>query len=207
MPKDTFSRLPEEKKNRIIDAAKKEFTISSYQEASINKIIKNAGIPRGSFYQYFEDKRDLFIYVIGLHMDEILKRFSEDLAKKDGDFFACLYEYAEHIIQHATTETARFAKAVMMDNTVFTTMWEGLFVGINQEPCLMGKEITSAINMDLLDIQSEEEFKYFREIVGCVIRETVSEAIIMGEALDTEEFRKSFYGRLRSLEKHYQKTK
>ena len=51
MPKSTFFRLPEEKRGRLMDAAWAEFTRVSFAEASINRIIRSAQIPRGSFYQ------------------------------------------------------------------------------------------------------------------------------------------------------------
>ena len=50
MPSERFLHLPEEKKMRIIKAALKEFARVSYDEISINRIIQDAGIPRGSFY-------------------------------------------------------------------------------------------------------------------------------------------------------------
>lgn len=64
MPSETFFRLPEEKRARLMDAAWDEFTTVRFSDASINKIIRAAGIPRGSFYQYFEDKDDLFAYLV-----------------------------------------------------------------------------------------------------------------------------------------------
>ena len=64
MPKETFWRLPTQKQERIIAAAMREFADHAYQDASINRIIKAAGIPRGSFYQYFADKADLYQYII-----------------------------------------------------------------------------------------------------------------------------------------------
>ena len=48
-----------------MDAAWEEFTTNSYTDASINRIIQKAHIPRGSFYQYFQDKEDLFWYLFG----------------------------------------------------------------------------------------------------------------------------------------------
>ena len=59
MPTNTFFHLPEEKQQRLLDAAQIEFSRHSLQEASIANIVKLAGIPRGSFYQYFENKADL----------------------------------------------------------------------------------------------------------------------------------------------------
>ena len=59
MIKKTFYNLPEEKRQRIIDAIMNEFSGSPSEKVSINRIIKEANISRGSFYQYFDDKVDL----------------------------------------------------------------------------------------------------------------------------------------------------
>lgn len=66
MPKDTFFNLPEEKRQKIIDAAMLEFEGNSFENASINQIISGAQISKGSFYQYFEDKKDLYKHIIAL---------------------------------------------------------------------------------------------------------------------------------------------
>ena len=52
--------LPAEKQEKLLEAATREFSHRPFNEASINQIIKEAGIPRGSFYMYFQDKEDLF---------------------------------------------------------------------------------------------------------------------------------------------------
>ena len=64
MPKDTFLNLSEDKKNKIINAAKKEFARVPIEEASIINIVEEAEIARGSFYQYFESKEDLLKYIL-----------------------------------------------------------------------------------------------------------------------------------------------
>lgn len=64
MPTSTFHNLNDDKKQRIFDAAVKEFSIRRFTDASINQIIKNAGIPKGSFYQYFNDKEDIYLYMM-----------------------------------------------------------------------------------------------------------------------------------------------
>lgn len=66
MPKQTFFNLAEEKRNLITNLAIEEFAENSYQSASISRIVKRAGIAKGSFYQYFEDKKDLYLYLIHL---------------------------------------------------------------------------------------------------------------------------------------------
>ena len=59
MPKETFVKLPEEKKDKIIKAAKIEFARVPFEQTSIKNIVEDADIARGSFYQYFESKEDL----------------------------------------------------------------------------------------------------------------------------------------------------
>ena len=60
MPSKTFLNLPEEKRQKLLKAATDEFSNTSFFDASINKIINNANISRGSFYMYFEGKEELF---------------------------------------------------------------------------------------------------------------------------------------------------
>ena len=64
MPKQTFYNLSTEKQKKIIKSARKEFSGVPLAEASIQKIVQDADIARGSFYQYFEDKEDLFEYIV-----------------------------------------------------------------------------------------------------------------------------------------------
>lgn len=64
MPKATFFNLSEDKQERIMTAAIEEFSKYAYNEVTVSKIVKEAGIPKGSFYQYFEDKFDLFYHII-----------------------------------------------------------------------------------------------------------------------------------------------
>lgn len=71
MPKNTFFNLSGIKQNTVFDAAVREFSVHMFSEASINRIVKAAQIPRGSFYQYFEGKEDLFSYVIARIFSEI----------------------------------------------------------------------------------------------------------------------------------------
>lgn len=66
MPKETFFNLPGEKRQLLIDLALDEFAANSYRTASISRIVEQAGIAKGSFYQYFDNKRDLYLYLLEL---------------------------------------------------------------------------------------------------------------------------------------------
>src|SRR5262245_26197301 len=64
MPEPTFDRLPAAKRQRIIDTAIAEFAEHPYDVASVSRIVEQAGIAKGSLYQYFEHKQDLFLFLI-----------------------------------------------------------------------------------------------------------------------------------------------
>ena len=64
MPKDTFGNLPKNKQEMILDAALDEFYAYGYEKASISRIVERAEIAKGSYYQYFTGKEDLFILLL-----------------------------------------------------------------------------------------------------------------------------------------------
>lgn len=75
MPKQTFLNLPEEKRETILNAAVDEFAEYGLENASTNRIVKNSGIAKGSFYQYFEDKQDVFMYLLSVIEREKIEFF------------------------------------------------------------------------------------------------------------------------------------
>ncbi|WP_312642883.1 TetR/AcrR family transcriptional regulator [Hydrogenoanaerobacterium sp.] len=87
MPTVTFENLPEEKKNRILEAAIDEFAEYRFSDASINRIVKAAGIPRGSFYQYFRNKEDIYMLVIEKISKGKMEIFSRAPALSEGATF------------------------------------------------------------------------------------------------------------------------
>ena len=88
MPRETFFNLDEDKKKKIIDAAVKEFTENQLHKSRVSSIIKEAGIPRGSFYQYFEDIDDLYYFVIDETFDKLF-----DVGYKRAELTDDLFEY------------------------------------------------------------------------------------------------------------------
>ena len=77
MPKETFHNLPDAKRARIFEAAIEEFAENSYQVASISNIVKKAEIAKGSFYQYFEDKRAFYHFLVEFVTEKKLSILNE----------------------------------------------------------------------------------------------------------------------------------
>ena len=93
MPNQTFFFLSEIIRQRITVLARAEFAAADYNNASITHIVKQAKIAKGSFYQYFEDKEDLYLYIIDLASQQRISLIQSAHAQlaadlKPKDFFA-----------------------------------------------------------------------------------------------------------------------
>lgn len=70
-----------DRRNELLEAALDEFIEKSYEEASLNNIIKNAGISKGTFYYHFQDKQALYLALIQKFVEakmEFLERRLKD---------------------------------------------------------------------------------------------------------------------------------
>src|SRR5688500_14793719 len=86
MPTSTFFDLPEERRARLVREAIIEFSDHAYGEASLSQIARRSKIPKGSFYQYFEDKLDLYRWLV---TEEAPRKKREFLGaqRESGDFW------------------------------------------------------------------------------------------------------------------------
>ncbi|MDR6979063.1 AcrR family transcriptional regulator [Streptomyces sp. 3330] len=63
MPTPTWTRLSPARRERVLVAAMDEFGTHGYSTGSLNVIAREAGVAKGSLFQYFSGKLDLFTYV------------------------------------------------------------------------------------------------------------------------------------------------
>jgi len=103
MPKATYFRLPAEKRHRLMDAAVQEFTRAPFAKASVSNIIQTAGIPRGSFYQYFEDKQDIFYFMLHDLGKDLGKGMLTHLDADHGDLIAGLRDFFDDLLEQVVT--------------------------------------------------------------------------------------------------------
>ena len=64
-----------ETQRRILEVGKKEFLEKGFKDASLNKIVAEAGFTKGAFYGYYPDKTALFEDLVGETASELLTRF------------------------------------------------------------------------------------------------------------------------------------
>ena len=73
--------LREERKKMVVRCAKAVFSQKGYYQASISDIIQRAGIARGTFYLYFQSKRDVFNSILdelAKDLEGVIKRINLD---------------------------------------------------------------------------------------------------------------------------------
>lgn len=101
---ELFERLPEDKKRTIIDTCIKEFGNFGYANASTNNIVKNAHISKGTLFNYFGSKKNLFLYILdyttNYYVDYLIKR----MKKNNPDFFQRIIEWNEMKIEVSLEE-------------------------------------------------------------------------------------------------------
>lgn len=91
MPKETFFNLPAERREAILAVAIEEFAANDYRSVSISRLVVRAGIAKGSFYQYFENKQDLYRYLLGLMGEEKIRFLQHtDPPDPDSDIYSYL---------------------------------------------------------------------------------------------------------------------
>jgi AcrR family transcriptional regulator len=90
----------------VLDAAEAEFAERGFSGGSLNTIVREAGISKGSLFQYFDDKADLYAHLAELASVRIRERMERRIAELawDEDFFGALSEmirfWTEYFVNH-----------------------------------------------------------------------------------------------------------
>ena len=126
MPKETFLKLSEEKKQKVLNAAKREFARVPIEQVSIKNIVENAEIARGSFYQYFESKEDLLAYILKENADEIDTKIKNKIYETKGNIFDVYIELYDLMVKKFVENTEQeffkqiFINLRLLDESLFT---------------------------------------------------------------------------------------
>lgn len=153
MPSTTFFHLPEEKRQRLLGAARAEFVRVPFGEASINRIIREAGIPRGSFYMYFTDKEDLFRYLMETYGELLIQRMGERLDWNRGDLFAASLALFDHVQANWHSGEFREMAAILRRNQ---RLQPGLILN-RQGPCAIVDRLRDKIDLSRLDLRTDTD--------------------------------------------------
>ena len=170
MPKATFFNLKEEKRLKIENALVKEFSRGPLEEASISNSVQEAGIPRGSFYQYFEDKEDAIKFIIQKFIDIEHENINNFLKQTNGNIFETAIKIYDYMVQQSLehNETVKLVTNVLQElrkNNV------NILDMKNKENEIM------LINKEILNIQKEDDLYYIMRIIDIITRNVAIEVI------------------------------
>ena len=172
MPTETFRKLPQDKKEKIINAAKKEFARISFEKTSIQNIVEDAKIARGSFYQYFESKEDLLTYILQTHIDCINSNVEQTLIKSNGDIFQIYLNMYENILKQCSQKQDIDFYKKIFENV--KTCNDGIFTSRVKE--MKVKEMSQyykMIDISKLKVNNEEELKMVSDILFLITRKAI----------------------------------
>lgn len=191
MPKKTFAAIPESKRQKVMDCALEEFSKYKYHDASINRIVRCAKIPRGSFYQYFEDKEDLFFHLFETILQGELEQFYQrrvEAMPKDPVLF------------HQITFSFNL---YMLNNDKYRDFYRNLFLVMDYRFTrrykeIVGKQRELAIaNLGLQGSDTGKRMKEVLEICSLITMELLAMKVL--EELSDEEIWKRYHARFRVL--------
>lgn len=190
----TFLNLSENKKERIIQAALSEFSTQSFSDASITNIVKKAEISRGSFYQYFGNKENIYKYLVSYLYSKHRNDLYEILIDKSGNLYDALITfYDAYIDEIVHSKYFSFYKNTFLHVNHHLVGQDGIFSLSNQtlDREQQQQQFIDVINMDEIKTDSGAEVLEYIYFMVNTIHHMVIDGFV--NDLSTEEIReKSF---------------
>lgn len=166
MPTESFYKLDKAKRLKIVDAMKKEFSRVPFHEASVNRIVEEAGISKGSFWVYFESKEEAIEYLIESHLEKERKKSKEIFLKNNGDLFQSYIEIYDYFAK---------CKINKMEKDLMANIFKNLIT--NEEKCIpkepgdnLIETVKNVVNTSNLDIIQEDDLINVMKMLNYIMR-------------------------------------
>lgn len=179
MPSTTFFNLPQQKRDKLLEAARAEFARVPFGEASINRMIQEAEIPRGSFYMYFTDKEDIFRYLILRVLEQFNHIMAQVIDQQKGDLFAGFLDFFDALVRRR--DTPQFQQTLQMlclnggvhQGVLLRSLGEEAILDVLRTHC----------DHSLLMVDGEEELNQALSMLLFVAFPCVGEALMGGDPI------------------------
>ncbi|MGH8973328.1 MAG: TetR/AcrR family transcriptional regulator [Acidimicrobiia bacterium] len=134
MPTTTWERLPAARRQAVLDAAEAEFGAQGFSRGSLNVIARNAGVSKGSLFQYFDDKTDLCAHLadivclrIRAGLEEVIPTFPWE-----SDFFEALRRFGSTWVRYYATHPLELALTAAANLELDATSRSAVRVVVNR---------------------------------------------------------------------------
>lgn len=199
MPTKAFFNLDLKRQEELIKAAEKEFSVNRFENASINQIIKKINMPRGSFYLYFENKEDLYAYILKIYFQSFKKVLFKILSNNNNDLFDSMIALFDYTIKNVSNEHPLISN---------------IFVDMNSKrlnfilPSILKEEVDGCI-MDKIDFShyliENEEKEVILSIVFPLFFTNISK--VWFEKSDKSDIRKFYVKQINLMKKGLERKK
>lgn len=201
MPTENFYKLDSDKRQKIVDAMKKEFSRVPFHEASVNRIVENAGISKGSFWVYFKSKEEAIEYLIESHLEKERKKSKEIFLKNKGDLFQSYLQIFDYLAK---------CKVNRVEKDLMANVFKNLIA--NDEKCLQKepgeyliKETKNIVDITNLDIIDDDDLIDFMKLLNYAMRINLLD--VMTKKVTLEHARNRFLRELEILKKGISKER
>lgn len=196
MPTETFFKLTEEKRKKIIEAGKDEFSSVSLDEASIKNIAEKAGIARGSFYQYFKSKKDLLFFILEENRETMEKKLNRIIKESNGDIFNIYISIYDDMTSKCFDNMNQDIYKRIFEN--LKTNDESVFEGMEEKKKQDFKNFKNLIDKSKLKIESDLDFDLIIQILNAITMSSVVRSI---KYTSPEKARKEFLKKIEFIKK------
>jgi AcrR family transcriptional regulator len=166
-PTPSRQEMQEDVRQRIIDTARKLYTLHSVDNVTFEDISKEANISRRTIYRYFASKKELIQTLFDEHAMTFLEKMSADLSQLSDDFFQLLEDYIVYLAINGPKAPGRevlygkskalqqgkfyFSSRLLLDN------WKNI-IALPFEKAVLRGEVRS-------DIQPEQLLEWIGRVV------------------------------------------
>ncbi|QNB47183.1 TetR family transcriptional regulator [Thermanaerosceptrum fracticalcis] len=186
-----------------MELAIEEFAAKPYSKASLSSIVARAGIAKGSMYQYFENKKDLYTYILELAAQEKMIFIQSQGINPSTDFFTLFEQVlmagARFTLTHPhlgrIMANAMEPSGEEVLNEVYARMKElfldfirGLLINAHEQGSVR-KDINSELMAYLINAMMTGLSEYFLEKAGLILKGFLNDTQGM-QKITEEEFQR-----------------
>lgn len=178
-------------KEKILTVGIDLFSKKGYNNVGLNEILKNAGVPKGSFYYYFNSKEDFGLQVINKYSLLGIKLFKESLENETLSpknriiqFYTKMIEHYLHkdckegcLMGNASTELSDLSTNFRMVISKELTLWQNVLekcivaakengeISSNSEPRMLASFILNSWEGALLRMKCEKTVSPLKDFI------------------------------------------